>query len=76
MIQRNRNKRLETQIKSLPSSEKFRLLDVIIQDLDKPNPDIEAIWVKEAQKRLRDIRSGKSKTYSHAAVMAKLRSKR
>ncbi|WP_292429628.1 addiction module protein [Methylobacter sp.] len=40
-------------------------------DLDTPNPEINAIWRKEAQKRWQAYKAGELKTVSYEAVMQK-----
>lgn len=42
-----------------------------IADLDTPNPDIDAIWREEAQKRWQAYKAGELKTVSYEAVMQK-----
>jgi hypothetical protein len=42
---------LEEEIKALPASEKLHLVDVILAQLDKPDPEIDKIWAEEARKR-------------------------
>ncbi|MGD0488293.1 MAG: addiction module protein [Syntrophorhabdales bacterium] len=38
-------------IKSLPDTEKLKLVDEILTQLDKPDPEIDRIWADEARKR-------------------------
>lgn len=40
-------------------------------DLDTPNPEIDAIWREEAQKRWQAYKAGELKTVSYEAVMKK-----
>jgi hypothetical protein len=42
-----------------------------LTDLDTPNPEIDAIWREEAQKRWLDYKTGELKTVSYEAVMQK-----
>ena len=42
---------LASQIKDLPDVEKLRLVDAILTELDKPDPEIDRIWAEEARKR-------------------------
>jgi hypothetical protein len=43
--------KLAEQIHELSDIEKLRLVDVILKDLDKPDPEIDRIWASEARKR-------------------------
>lgn len=40
-------------------------------DLDAPNPEINAIWREEAQKRWQAYKAGEQKTLSYESVMQK-----
>jgi len=42
---------LAEKIKSLSDLEKLRLVDDILAQLDKPDPEIDRIWADEARKR-------------------------
>jgi len=43
--------KLVSEIRDLPDVEKLRLVDAILMDLDKPDPEIDRIWAEEARKR-------------------------
>lgn len=59
------------QVSHLPSIEKLRLAELLLADLDTPNPEIDAIWREEAQKRWQAYKAGELKTASYEAVMQK-----
>ena len=42
---------LYQQTNQLPAIEKLRLAELLLADLDMPDPEIDAIWRDEAQKR-------------------------
>jgi hypothetical protein len=67
------NKSLVSKARDLPDPEKLTLVNILLQDLDQPDPAIDKAWAREAKKRLRSIKSGKMKTHDYASVMAKLR---
>jgi restriction endonuclease S subunit len=46
-------------IKSLPDTEKLKLVDEILTQLDKPDPEIDKIWADEARKRWEAYKAGK-----------------
>ena len=41
---------LYQQANQLPSLEKLRLTELLLADLDIPDPEIDAIWLNEAKK--------------------------
>jgi len=62
---------LSAKIKSLPDIEKIELVDSILMQLDKPDPEIDRIWADEARKRWQAYKSGKVETVSYDQVMKK-----
>lgn len=65
--------KLVSEIKELSDAEKLRLVDAILTDLDKPDPEIDRIWADEARKRWADYKAGLIPTVSYEEVMAKYR---
>jgi putative addiction module component (TIGR02574 family) len=65
--------KLVSQIKNLPDTEKLRLVDAILSDLDKPDPEIDGIWAEEARQRWTAYKAGRLSTVSYEEVMAKYR---
>jgi len=61
------------KIKSLSDSEKIALVDSILMQLDKPDPEIDRIWADEARKRWQAYKSGKIEAVSYEQVMNKYR---
>ena len=59
------------QANQLPPLEKLRLAELLLADLDTPNPEIDAIWREEAQKRWQAYKVGGLTTVSYDAVMQK-----
>lgn len=53
---------LAAKIKSLPDGEKMELVDSILRQLDKPDPEMDRIWANEARKRWNAYKEGKVKT--------------
>jgi putative addiction module component (TIGR02574 family) len=64
-------KELYQQPNQLPPLEKLRLAELLLADLDKPDPEIDAIWRDEAHKRWQAYQAGDLKTVSYDAVMQK-----
>ena len=65
------NNELVAKIKSLPDGEKMELVDSILMQLDKPDPEIDRIWAEEARSRWQAYKAGKLKTVSYEQVMRK-----
>lgn len=66
-------KGLELEIRSLPDTEKLKLIDSILIQLDRPDPEIDRIWAEEARNRWQAYKSGKLETVSYEKVMSKHR---
>jgi putative addiction module component (TIGR02574 family) len=62
-----------SQIKDLPDVEKLRLVDAILTELDKPDPEIDRVWAEEARERWAAYKAGRLSTVSYEEVMAKYR---
>lgn len=43
----------------LEPAERFELIDQILHSLDKPDPEMDRIWLEEAERRLAEYRAGK-----------------
>ena len=47
------------------------IVDIILKDLDRPDPEIDRIWADEARKRWSAYKSGKIQSVSYQDVMSK-----
>ena len=65
--------KLASEIRALPDAEKLRLVEAILTELDRPDPEIDRIWAEEARKRWAAHRAGRIPTVSYEEVMAKYR---
>ena len=65
--------KLALEIRSLTDIEKLGLVDAILTDLDKPDPNIDHIWAEEARKRWAAYKAGSIPTVSYPEVMEKYR---
>ncbi len=63
--------KLVSEIRALPEEEKIRLLDAILTDLDKPDPEIDHVWAAEARKRWLAYKAGRLSSVSYEELMAK-----
>lgn len=65
--------RLVEEIRGLSDLEKVRVVDAILTELDKPDPEIDRIWAEEARQRWMAYKAGRLPTISYEEVMAKHR---
>ncbi len=66
---------LAVKIESLPDIEKIELVDSILMQLDKPDPEIDRIWADEARKRWQAYKLGKLETVPYDQIMDKYRTR-
>ncbi|QSA97217.1 addiction module protein [Methylococcus sp. EFPC2] len=45
----------------LAPEERFELIDRVLHSLDRPDPEIDRIWIEEAERRLAAYRAGEAK---------------
>ena len=60
------------QALKLKASERYMLLEMLHQSLDKPDPEIDRIWREEALRRVRAYDEGKLETVSMEEVFRDL----
>jgi len=53
------NKKILEQAMKLKPGERFLIIEGLIKSLDEPDKKIDAIWIEEAEKRLKAYRDGK-----------------
>jgi putative addiction module component (TIGR02574 family) len=63
--------KLAAEIHALSDVEKLRLVDEILSELDKPDPEIDRIWAEEARKRWTAYQAGRIPSLSYQDVMEK-----
>ncbi len=69
------NHELARKIQSLSDTEKLDLVDSILMQLDRPDPEIDRIWAEEARKRWQAYKSGSLETVSYDEVMSRYKTK-
>ena len=47
---------------SLPIDIKIQLIDILLNSIHPSQKEIDALWAKEAEKRVKEIKTGKVKT--------------
>ena len=60
------------QALKLPSNERAALVDGLIASLDRPDPALDAMWLKEAEDRLAAYRAGELGAIDAERVFADL----
>jgi len=64
---------IQEEIRALSDSDKEALLRVLLEELDGPaDPDVDAAWLEEAQRRSRGIDQGKVRCVPADEVFARL----
>ena len=64
---------IASEIQTLSDLEKLQIVDAILSDLDKSDPEIDRAWINESKKRWALYNSGKAETVSYMRVMEKYR---
>jgi hypothetical protein len=67
--------RIREEVRKLPDLEKLALVDEILSELDRPDPEIDAAWASEARERRTAYLAGKTDSLSYAEVMKRYRPK-
>jgi len=65
--------KVRKQARSLPDSDKLQLVDVLLTELDKPDPDIDRVWAAESQRRWKAYKAGKMKAIPYREVMKRFK---
>jgi len=60
------------QALELPANDRAALIEVLIVSLDKPDPTVDALWLKEAENRMAAYRSGVLDAVAADQVFAEL----
>lgn len=59
--------------KALPDIDKLTVVDSILLELDRPDPELDRIWADESRARWQAYRDGRAEYVPYADVMAKYR---
>jgi putative addiction module component (TIGR02574 family) len=65
--------KLHKEVESLPDVQKLQLVDALLIELDKPDPEIDKVWADEAHRRWKAYKSGKMKAIPYQEVMRKFK---
>ena len=69
-------KQICEQASHLPDAEKLALVDELLAQLDRPDPDLERVWADEARKRREAYRQGHIEAASYEEVLKGFRQPR
>ena len=61
--------KLISEIRALSEEDKLRLLDVILSELDKSDPEIDQVWANEARSRWKAYKEGRLTTVSYQELI-------
>jgi len=70
-----KTKELISMLESLPVDVKTTLVEKILNSLHPTQKEIDALWIKEAEKRVKEIKSGKVKTIPGDKVFKEIHEK-
>lgn len=62
---------LAEQALKLPAQQRARIAERLLQSLDQPDPNLEAIWAEEAESRLAAYERGEIKAIPVQEVLAR-----
>ena len=62
---------IRKKLDDLTDNEKLVVLNYLVEELDKPDPEIDKAWIKEVSRREKEMKSGKVKILSHSEVVGK-----
>lgn len=62
---------IKKKLDELSDNEKLLVLNYLVLELDRPDPEIDKAWIKESLRRQKEAHSGKTKLLSHEDVFRK-----
>lgn len=65
--------KIAAEIHDLSDVEKLRLVDTILEDLDRPDPELDRVWAEESRKRWVAYKAGRIQAVPYETVMARHR---
>ena len=63
---------LVAEVLKLEPAARFELIERALHSLDKPDPEIDRLWIDEAEQRLRAYRTGKVQGFAAEDVLGGL----
>lgn len=68
-------KKIKDEISDLPVDMRAEIADFILETLNKPDPDVQQAWAKEARRRLDEFEAGRIEAIPGEQVHHELRQK-
>lgn len=65
-------KKIFQEAMKLPTIERASLIEELLSSMDKPDPELDKLWAKEAEERLAAYRRGDIESYTADEVFAEL----
>ena len=62
LLKMENTKKILEQFMKLPPLEKANVIDLLLKNLDEPDPSLDKLWAKEVEKRIDAFDSGKLST--------------
>jgi Putative addiction module component len=62
---------IKQKLDDLSDNEKMMVLNYLLSELDRPDPEVDRAWAKEALSRQKEMRSGRTKPLTMAQVFGK-----
>jgi putative addiction module component (TIGR02574 family) len=56
----------------LDPAERFELIDELLHSLDRPDPELDCVWIEEAERRLAAYRTGRMQGIPASDVVGEL----
>ncbi len=69
----SQSRALIEQARQLPVLERMEVVDALLATIDEPNPELDRLWVAEAEDRVAAYRRGEIKAVELGDVLAKYR---
>ncbi len=64
-------KDIKQRLNGLSDNQKMVVVNYLLEELDRPDPEIDKRWAREALRRQKEMRSGKVKPLTHDEVFKK-----
>lgn len=68
-----KTEKLLAKISDLPVEERAKIADAILKTLNSPNPEIDAYWMEEVERRAKEVESGEVEMIPGEEVMDELK---
>jgi putative addiction module component (TIGR02574 family) len=68
-----KTKELKAAISNLPIDQRIEIADYVLETLNRPDPEVEDVWLKEIQRRENKYKEGKAILISGEEVISGIR---